>query len=346
MIDAFVANQPHYVPYTAAALAAVPKHLRGVLYLGQSMAELIPYALRWGITVAPGRPPGTVEETHPVIVAGHQDIDAVPHGRPIIYVEHGAGQSYATQPGHPSYSGGTGRERVGLHLVPNTWTAAKTQAAWPETPCWIIGDPTIDDQLRTHLDLTDPEGPGKDGDLTLGDRVVAVTFHWDGHQVAPEAGTGWHTWAFPVLQLAQEEGLRVIGHAHPRIAHQLGPWWAEHGIEYVPDRDRVLQRADVLVADNTSLIWQAARLGIPTVVLDCPFYGPDARRHGPPRFDRHADVGVRIQNPANLPHAIEAAYTADAAVRDYWMSLAVDVYPTIGTAAAQQITEAVAACWG
>lgn len=328
MIDAYVRNQYHYLPYAAAVLRAVPEDRRGTLYCDGSWGEFGP--LVPDLASAPGHPPADTAD--PVIVAGGPDLDGIGN-RPAIYVEHGAGQSYADRPDHVSYSGGAGRDSVALYLVPNEWTRAKCIATQPLVPAVIIGDPTLDTALRTERPTT-AEAP-----------TVAVTFHWDAHAVAPEAGTGWHAWAWPVLQLAQDPAWRVLGHAHPRIAYQLSRWWAEHGIEYEPDRDLVLRRADVLVADNTSLIWQAARLGIPTVVLDCPFYRPDAARHGPPRFSEHADAGERIQLAEQLPAAIRAAIQPPADTATRRQALADDVYPHIGQDAAARARDAILTIW-
>ena len=49
-------------------------------------------------------------------------------------------------------------------------------------------------------------------------------------------------------------------------------FYEAHGIEYVPDFDDVLRRADVYACDNSSTLYEFASTGRPVVVLNAPWY--------------------------------------------------------------------------
>jgi hypothetical protein len=207
----------------------------------------------------------------------------------IVLSQHGAGQSYGgdrRSAHNPAYPGGADNGGVGLFLVPNTHAASRWQAAYPKIPVEIIGCP--------RLDALPARAPGHTP-------VVAVAFHWD-CSICPETRS-----ALPwiVRGLRQLAGLyTVIGHGHPR-RHDLGRFYAGHGIEHVSDFDEVCRRADLLVADNTSALFEFAATGRPVVVLDPPTYRRDVE-HGL-RFWEAASIGVRVAHPDELVAAVERA---------------------------------------
>ena len=77
----------------------------------------------------------------PIIVAGTSDLMKVAR-RPVVFVEHGAGQTYTTA--HPGYAGGPGRGRVGLFLCPNETVADKNKKTYPKASSVVVGSPRVE----------------------------------------------------------------------------------------------------------------------------------------------------------------------------------------------------------
>lgn len=221
-----------------------------------------------------------------VLVAGHGDlVDAARRGgRRIVLAQHGAGQSYSSR--HPHYPGGAGNDAASLFLAPNDHSADRWRQAYPGTPVAVVGSPILD-TLPARV-----PGPGP---------VVAFAFHWDLHLV-PEtlSALPWYLDELPAVAAS----FSTIGTGHPR-RHDLEHVYRRAGIEYVPDFAEVCRRADVLVFDNTSAGFEFASTGRPVVVLDAPWYRPDAR-HGL-RFYDAAHVGQRVGSPSDLLPAIGRA---------------------------------------
>jgi len=221
---------------------------------------------------------------NPVIVAGYRDWLAV-KPRPVILLEHGAGQTYGGRtPAHP---GGTGRESVALFICPSDRVAALNRARYPNTPAIVVGSPVMD---RYHRYPARAE-PG----------IVAVAFHWNA-LVAPESRSAFPYFAKAVAELAKER--TVIGHGHPRVEQQLRHFYAAHGITWV-SLDEVYRRAEVLIVDNSSVGWEFLSLDRPVVWLNAPWYRKNVE-YGL-RFWEYADSGVQVDDPADLPFAVTEA---------------------------------------
>lgn len=258
------------------------------------------------------------------LVASYRDLRAVrpsrksSHPRPIALLEHGIGQSYSNR--HPSYPGGRERDAVGLFLSPNARAGAADRAAYPAARVEVVGSPRLDGLLHRE---------GRAG------RVVATTFHWDS-LVAPETRSSFDEYATAVVELAQR--FEVIGHAHPRAAHQLAPWYARVGIPFVRDFADVCRRADLLVADNTSALYEFASTGRPVVVLNARGYRRNVE-HGLRFWE--AVPGVQVDRPAQLLDAIERAFELqpeDVAMRE----AALDVAYSARSGAAERAAAAIA----
>lgn len=218
--------------------------------------------------------------------------------RRVALGQHGAGQSYGTT--HPSYPGGDGQDDVGLFLVPNATAARVTLERYPAARVDIVGCPKLDDL------------PGRLEDGRTG--VVAISTHWNA-RIAPEAGSAWDTFRSALLELAKTHD--VIGHAHPRMLGRVGPFYRAAGIEVVADFREVLERADILVMDNSSSLFEFASTGRPVVVLNPPAYRREVA-HGL-RFWQAAGVGVNVDHPRDLEPAIARALElrpADVAARE------------------------------
>lgn len=177
-----------------------------------------------------GRPPRNSATTAPVVVGSGGDALVV-RPRPVVLVEHGAGQTYDVE--HTAYAGGPGREGVVLFLCPNDHVAQLNADRYPGARSVVVGSPRLDALLST-LSAEQPNGLLHDGGGTVrravpppspkpplplpwdsprhrgertaeqeraregptaasgaGERTVALSFHWD-CRIAPEA-----RWAYP-----------------------------------------------------------------------------------------------------------------------------------------------------
>lgn len=234
--------------------------------------------------------PSRLADGPPTMVASYVDAHRA-SGRPVIYMEHGAGQTY--RPGVPSYAGGRGKSHVALFLSPSEAVAARNRQAYPSAAHAVVGCPMLDRWIG-HKPAN-------------GEPVVAFAWHWEGLGVAPEARSafGHYAQALPSLPF------KMLGHGHPRAMKRLRPFYAKHGIETVESFAEVLERADVLVFDNTSAGFMFAATDRPVVVLDAPWY----RKAWGGRFWDWADVGVRISEPRDLERAITMALHDQSTLR-------------------------------
>jgi hypothetical protein len=278
-IDAF-ASKPWYVDHLAPIWRA----------LGADAGR---FHVRGSLTVAAAAGLAGVTEERPagpdpiVTVATSDYLAAFRAGRRQIALgQHGAGQSYGTR--HPSYPGGDDQDGVGLFLVPNATAAGVTLERYPASRVAIVGCPKVD-----RLPCRIPDG--RTG-------VVAISTHWNA-RIVPEAGSAWPAFGRALLELATTH--HVIGHAHPRMAGRIGPFYRAAGIEVADNFMRVLERADVLVMDNSSSIFEFAATGRPVVVLNPPQYRR-AISHGL-RFWEAAGVGVNVDAARDLEPAITRA---------------------------------------
>lgn len=251
MIDAFVGSQTHYAEHITPILDALPADRRGRVYTMRNLKRDMP-----GSTDQPV----PQDTTDPILVGGFTDLPRCGR-RPKVLVQHGAGQTYVSDNDSGSYVGGAGHESVDLFICPNERSADLERARYPHADAVAVGCPKLDEWRTVPMP--------RNG-------VVAVTFHWDCHYV-PEARWAWPTWREAVAELARVRP--VLGHAHPRAARELEPWWETIGVEYVARARELLDRADVLVADNTSLAYEWAACDRPVVFIDSEFWRRDAR-HG------------------------------------------------------------------
>jgi hypothetical protein len=248
--------------------------------------ELLARARKLGID-ARGQLPDSPGPT--TLVAAYGDLTRARRaGRPIIIMEHGAGQTYE---GVRSGSYITGeREGVLGVLVPGEHHAAIHRAHHPDVPVHVIGCPKLD---RWHT-----AGPR----ASTG-RTVAISFHWE-CKLAPEARSAWRHYAKAMPALAGRFD-RVIGHGHPRIIRNLAGVYVSHGFDVLHDFADVLDLADVYVCDNSSTLFEFASTGRPVVLMNAPWYRRDIE-HGL-RFWSHADIGLQCNQPMELTDTIDRA---------------------------------------
>lgn len=293
-----VASQPHYADHLAPILAALPEDVVG-------------------------------DDGDVLLVASFEDSVRRNPGVPYFYVEHGAGQSYGRIDAAGSYSGGPGHQYCRGFICPNTEVAMRWMSRYPATPSAVVGCPRLDDW---HSGVRGQPEPN----------CVAITFHWDAlHTGVPETASAFGTYlgALPDLIRGWERaGWRVLGHWHPRYP-AVGDFWRsirqETGIEVTQSAADVLDRASILVADNTSLQAEFLSLGRRVVWLNHDGYRRDVELGG--RFWTWPRTygGTEVDGPAQLlaldldavapttghPYAYAdglAAHRASMALR-YWL---------------------------
>lgn len=288
----------HYAIHIEPVLAALPPHLRGGMYAPRPVDAEV-RAL--GIPCESGTAPNP--SSMPLLIGGYQD--ARYGRRPKAMVSHGAAQTYILPDGSPlqsgSFAGGPGHEAIDLFLYPSERACELERVRYPNATATAVGVPKLDAWSR----VPNPRNG-----------VIAITFHWNQHASSqvPECGTCWPEWRDTIAALAKVRP--VLGHAHPRAAREMRPWWDAIGVEYVPNAADLLPRAEVLVADNTSLLAEWAALDRPVVYLR----GSDwtDTLHGLPRFAGEGTLpgpelgpwALRLDPVRELNDAIEASRAA------------------------------------
>lgn len=313
--------------------AALPDEARGTFW---SPSRTEP----WGDALDRHR-----DRTRLVLVASARDA-ATMHTNPLVYLEHGAGQTYGGDPataGNTAYAGGVGHDRVVLFLCPNEHVAAAWRAAYPEARAVAVGCPQLDhwhgplqeQEQQDHDQHDDHDGSGGHADDGTALPVVAVTFHWD-CGLAPETRSAWRHYDRHLPALAADPRWRLLGHGHPRLWPTIKGRWAQLGIDHTRDLADVLDRADLLVGDNTSALYEFASLDRPVVVLNLPSY----RRHVEHglRFWSHPP-GLQVDRPDQLAPTIARALADPPAARQIRARAVARVYAhTDGHAAGRAAT--------
>ncbi len=341
MIDAY-ASLRHYAEHLAPVWAALPAELRGTFYSPSSTEP-------WGTPLHRGR-----DTRRLVLVAGWRDAQTVAPS-PLVYLEHGAGQSYDGDPrgvGQGSYSGGQGLGRVRLFLCPSQRVADRWAATYPEATTAVVGCPKLD---RWHAV---PDGPHRgraaasadDGpdvaprptrtvapDHGSGAPVVAVTFHWE-CPLVPETRSAWGHYDHHLPGLVADPRWQVLGHGHPRLWGAIRRRWRALGVDHTPDLADVLDRADLLVADNTSAAYEFASTGRPVLVLNAPWY----RRHVDHglRFWSYPP-GLQVDHPRDLVAGVARALADPPAARAIRARAVAHVYAHTDGHAAQRAADAI-----
>jgi len=300
MLVDFLAGEPHFLDHLYPIWEALPLEARGQVVLasrnkGSGVESVTGYAIRRGYREClafRGRDLAytwLTERSGPLVVASLGDgLLASKTGRPLVFCEHGAGQTY--HGGSASYAGSRRREGVALFLCPNEHTAERNRQAHPQVPAIAIGCPKLDAWHRR------PPKPRSEPP------VLAVSFHWDCRVCAETR------WAFPYYrpELARLTQFgRVLGHGHPRAWPRLSKIYPSMGLELVADFEAVMEQADLYICDNSSTLYEFASLDRPVVVLNAPWYRREVE-HGL-RFWEAADVGVQCDHPGQLEACVKTA---------------------------------------
>lgn len=314
MVD-FLATEPHFADHLRPVWTALPAARRGAFITHRS-----------SLTIS----------DRPTVVGSFGDLNAARgHGRPIILMEHGAGQTYrkadGSLMGHTSYAGGRNRAGVILLLTPGPAATSAYVEAGTRVPIVQVGVPKMDPwhaQERVP-DLTDPP-------------TIAVSFHWD-CMVAPETRSAWARYLPAFLDL-HRQGWRILGHAHPRIARTLQPRYEAAGVEFAADFDTVLDRASVYACDNSSTMYEFASTGRPVVVLNHRIYRRDVH-HGL-RFWAGSRLGPHVDQPEDVRPAVRQALRNTYAARQARAASVAMAYAQTDGHAAQRAADAIVAALG
>lgn len=313
MID-FRAWEPHFADHLAPIWHALTPDERGA-FVTDNTPRMRHHLTRLGI------PPSRYDQHTPgatIIVASYGDLKRARTHGPVIYAEHGAGQTYTNpktgQPLSGSYVGHGDRDGVILTLLPGPH-AERTHLAAGGGPHATVGCPKLDAWL----------------DRPAGD-AVGITWHWD-CRVCPETGSALLEFRSAIRDL-HRRGVPIVGHAHPRSDWRMRRLCAELDIPYAEHLDDLVTTCSVLVADNTSAIYEwAAALDRPVVIVNSKRYRRDVH-HGL-RFWSHLP-GETVDRPDRLHRAVNRALDDDPYANERHRVTA-DVYANLGTATAAAV---------
>lgn len=274
MMIAWTASQPYYRRHLLPILDGLVAAGHEVVALGTDMLANVP-----------------------VIVAGRIDAERVGRRQPrrLVLVEHGAGQRYwsPTRGGWLDGSGGPPDPNVTLFLAPSDRVAHQMAAHVPNADRRVIGSPAVEHlaQLRSVVPSAD--------------RCRHVfTVHWQMTPIGvPEAGSSF-PWSLKVLDRMNPG--RVLVHSHPRIQQRMRLQAHHRMLDWSDDWDHAAAHAALLVADNTSVMWEALTVGIPVVAITPPSWSDDAP-HGFPRFGADRVQLPTITIPVDTTAIIESA---------------------------------------
>lgn len=315
-IDVFT-TMPGYWPHLQPIFDALPEDRRGHVFVPSNMRPRIEHErVRIGT-------PGNSDA--PLLVGGYQDLRYAVRGK--VLVSHGAGQTYVNCDS-PSYDGGPGREMVGLFICPNERSAIANTSRYPAARSVAVGCPKLD----TWYQLPRPN-----------DGTVGVTFHWpcrlrdaNGGDV-PESGWAFDSWRDQVADLTRSH--RVLGHAHPRARQLLENFWASLGVEAEWDARTFVGRCDVLVADNTSLLPEAAAAGRSLVWLNDVTWRRDAEHGG--RFFEWPRGQVQCWPGDDLANAVDTALIDSAGAKESRARMVATVYGEMDGGATRRAVDAI-----
>lgn len=263
---------------------------------------------------------GTLSGENPVLVCSYGDIARAARrsSRKIVHMEHGTGHAFGTAP-YPNGARGR-RDQVDLFLAPNEYTARLIRSV-RRTRVEVIGTPKMDDWVSPipHSTFFDRRP------------VIAIAFHWgDRHSRPPESGSAWEH--YKEILPALRDRYHLIGHGHPLATEEFQQQFERLEIEWVPDFQEVLRRADLYINDLSSTLYEFLLTGKPVVVLNAPWFRREM--HWGIRFWDYSGVGINVWDPANLFDAIDRTIAQCGTIRLAERHQAiVDLYPFPGNSA-------------
>jgi hypothetical protein len=314
----FFARRRYYIDHMAPIWNALPADRRGLFHVTEDLVDYARGELDDAqIVIVDGYTPSG---DNPILCAAYADMSRAARNkqRKIVTIEHGTGHGFGTD-AYPNAEKGK-RDQVHLALMPNDYTAAKARAVRP-TRVEVIGTPKMDEWAPFELQ----EFPETD------EPVLAIAFHWgDRRSRPPESGSAFEHYQDILPELARR--YHVIGHGHPLATPAHREAFEQAGIEWVSDLREVFRRADMLINDLSSILYEFLVTGKPVIVLNAPWFRRGV--HWGIRFWDYAEVGVHVAGPDELFHAIEWTTDHYGTVREAERRQAVhDLYPYLGCSA-------------
>lgn len=338
----FFARRSHFVDHLAPVWQALDG-MRGTFYVPEGIEA---HARQLGIDARPLKALDPLapldvapDAGNPLLIAAYGDLqrayDRRPQ-RPFILMEHGVG---LTPSDHSGYAGGTSlRRKVNLFLAPNEYIRNKTAGSLP-APQVVIGTPKLDEWApwrQAHMMKPLNDWRNKP--------VVAISFHWNGSKISPEAGNAFEYYRKHLYSLAYRNEFTLIGHGHPRILDLLATHYDELGIEVVRDFNEVMCRADVYVNDCSSTMYEFIVTGKPVVILNAPQFRRDVKWGI--RFWDYTDIGRQVNEPEELLATIlwTLEHPDHYALQRY--AAAQDLFPFLGHSAQRAAGAILGFCGG
>lgn len=241
-----VATHEHYLDHLRPIFAALPDEVKGTIH-----------------RMKPRRFSSAPADL--TLVAGKVDFEMM-RPSPCVYVEHGVGQTYLGLEGSHHHPGARHPAHVVGYISPSQLVAD----SWHGRPAVAVGCPKLD---RLLLDGTAPEP-----------RTLAVTWRWNPPiaRLCPEQRSARAHYLDGMRDLIdgwRAQGWTVLGHGHPRARHELEVYWRNLGIRPTWDSFEVLERANLVIGDNSSFLYEAAALKRHVLCLNAPWYRRDVE-HG------------------------------------------------------------------
>jgi hypothetical protein len=316
----FFTRRPHYLDHLAKTWLALSDEYRGLFYVPECMKD---YSKIYGFETVPLKPRGSSPlivhipaNGGPTVTAAYGDLQRAyltDPSRPYMLTEHGVGLTFK----HPGYAGGEGgRRNISLFICPNKHTLDKNRKTFPSAPGVVVGTPKLDHWHNAPIKERD-EPP-----------TVAISFHWDGHMICPEAGNAF--WHYKSIIPELKKHFNVIGHSHPLMADKMYPFYESHGIKTEKNFDEVMEIADLYINDCSSTLYEFCVTGKPVVILNSPHFRKHIT-HGI-RFWEYTDIGPVVEKPEELIPAINDALSSTL-YKDNIDKMLTDLYPHFGNAA-------------
>lgn len=312
----FMATDRHFIDHVRPIYEALPAEMRGA-FLAYPEHVRKP----WGFPHSDRAGRGDM-----VLVCSYGDLRYTrSNRRPTIFMEHGAGFTFANRD-LGSYAGYYDRPNVCLFLCQNEQVVRANAQTHPYTPAAVVGVPKLD-PWHTHPPKR------KRGKPT----TVAFAFHWDCIVTnATRSALTWYVKALPdLVTLCKARGWELLGHGHPRWGQEIEFLCMELGIEFVKELDDVFARADVMIADATSAMYEFASLDRPVLSLNAPWYRSEP--DGGIRFWQHIP-GVQCDEPADLCDQLEETVSDPQWAKDARHAAVDFVYPVRGNATETAVT--------
>lgn len=316
-----VAEMEHFRDHTLPVYLALPPEMRGGFYTSPNLDPGI-----HGIERSSRAGSGDL-----TLVCSVGDMRLASYSdqpRPLIFMEHGAGMTFEDSHGitFASYSGSYERPNVAAFLNVNSYVDDKNRYMHPHAFHRIIGSPKLDAWFPAPMTGFQVGSQPKP--------TVAIVFHWDCH-LAPGTRSAYPHFRDALPALAAQTEYKVIGHAHPRMQTAMRMECATYGIEFVEHLSEVFERADLLIADATSAMYEFAALDRPVVVLNAPWYRQEA--DDGIRFWREIP-GIEIDDPAILVDTVRYALGDPEPLPTLRHNAVNAVYPYRGESAARAVS--------